>query len=352
VPNIEFGCRPLLIGSMPHKDPEESCKLVNRYLKDFPVWPQLPFRSFLENMYTQFSEGFPGVMIEGTGDKEPETKSRLFIDQNQNLNISLEKIYDAYLKNRFNDFPIHKDYAAGLYYFLQSVFSTATAVKGQVTGPVSWGLFVTDKENKPIIYDDILADSAAKLLRLKAEWQEQELKKINEHTIIFIDEPYMSSIGSAFVSLSNEKILALLEEVLNGIHGLKGIHCCGNMDWSVLFRTTTDIISFDTYNYAESFTLYKDDILRFINKLGTIAWGIVPCIPDLLIKETVSSLRDRLFEAMAIINRQGIPFRQIIRQSIITPSCGLATLGTNDAAEEALRLLSGLSDNIRQKYNS
>ncbi len=352
MPNIEFGCRPIIIGSMPHINPAEACSLITRYLKDFPAWPQLPLRSYLENMYVQFSEGFPGVVIERPHDNIEYDKGRFFIDRNKDLIVSLETIYKAYLENNIEQFAINHDYAAGLHYFLDSDLPTSTAVKGQITGPISWGLYVTDKERQPVIYDDILIDAAAKLLRFKAAWQEKELKRKNKHTIIFIDEPYLSSVGSAFVSITNEKIISLIEEVIGGIHGLKGIHCCGNMDWSILFKTQIDIVSFDTYNYADSFTLYSDDIVQFLNRSGTIAWGIIPTIPDLLAKETVSSLRDRLFEAMAVINRAGIPFRQIVRQSIITPSCGLATLGTSGAAEYALVLLAGLSDDIRRKYYS
>ncbi|MBM3132761.1 MAG: hypothetical protein FJZ95_07000, partial [Chloroflexi bacterium] len=50
------------IGSMPHADPAEAGALALRYLPDIPVWPQLPNRSFLENMYAQYSEGLPGVV--------------------------------------------------------------------------------------------------------------------------------------------------------------------------------------------------------------------------------------------------------------------------------------------------
>ena len=58
----EFNCLPTMIGSMPHTDPAEACAVVSRYLKDIPAWPQLPQRSFKENMYAQYSEGFPGIV--------------------------------------------------------------------------------------------------------------------------------------------------------------------------------------------------------------------------------------------------------------------------------------------------
>jgi len=51
-----------MIGSLPYQDPADACQRVLQYLRDLPAWPQLPIRSFLENMYAQYSEGFPGIV--------------------------------------------------------------------------------------------------------------------------------------------------------------------------------------------------------------------------------------------------------------------------------------------------
>jgi len=350
VPTIEFECRPIIIGSMPHTEPVEACDLVRRYLKDFPVWPQLPRRSYLENMYSQFSEGFPGVLIEGLPEQGLSGAERISIDRGHDLDKSLEGLYSAYLQNNPQLFAISQNYAAGLYQFLDRAFPDSLAVKGQITGPVSWALTVTDADHKPIIYDEILVDAVSRMLRLKASWQEQQLCKLNKNTIMFVDEPYLSSYGSAFLPVSKEKILSLLAEVIGGISGFKGIHCCGNTDWSMVLEANIDIVSFDAFNYAESFNLYLPDIIKFLSRSGTIAWGIIPVIPESLAKESVPSLMDRLGAAMAPLTRAGIPFRQIIKQGILTPSCGLATLRDDETVESALRLLVDLSTYIRRKY--
>jgi methionine synthase II (cobalamin-independent) len=348
--DVEFGCRPTIIGTMPHNGATEACDLIVRHLKDIPAWPQLPQRGFLENMYVQFSEGFPGVVLEGLGEERKPGSERIYVDRSQDLSAALERLYAAYLDNKPEEYRITEQYAAGLHHFLARAPAATMAVKGHVTGPVSWGLTVTDQERRPIIYDDTLADAAARMLRMKAAWQENELKKVNRNTIMFVDEPYLSSYGSAFFSMSRDRVVALIEEVLGGISGLKGIHCCGNTDWSVLLGTSLNIINFDAYNYAKSLSLYPDEVGRFLSKSGTIAWGIVPTFPESLGGETVSSLRDRLEEAMAPFTRHGIPFRQLVRQGLLTPSCGLATLKASEAAERALELLTGLSDVMRRRY--
>jgi methionine synthase II (cobalamin-independent) len=150
--------------------------------------------------------------------------------------------------------------------------------------------------------------------------------------------------------LSRDQVINLLEEVFSGIGGLKGVHCCGNTDWSLLLETSVDIISFDTYNYAQSLSLYPVELKKFLERGGTVAWGIVPNEEDLLAKETVASLKDRLEEAMAPFTRQDIRFRQLIAQGLLTPSCGLASLATEEAAARVLELLSELSETIRKRY--
>jgi hypothetical protein len=327
---VEFGCLPTMIGSMPQTDGGEACKQVFKYLKDIPAWPQLPHRSYLENMYVQYSQGFPGVVV---GDE------KIYVDRNQDL------------ENDSARFPISPEYAEGLHRFLTYSGFSVRAVKGQVTGPVSWGMTVADNTGRAVAYDEILADAAAKLLKLKAAWMEKELRKISPKTLIFVDEPYLHSIGSAFFALSREKVVSLIREVFSGIEGLKGIHCCGNTDWSVILSTGLDILSFDTYNYAQSLPLYGQDVKRFIQGGGVIAWGIVPNEEANLARESVSSLLERLEEAVSPFTRKGIdlPFRQLISQGLLTPSCTLASLAP-EAAGQTLELLVDLSVRVKSKY--
>ena len=340
MPDTEFGCLATAIGSMPHTDPAEACSLVSHYLKDIPAWPQLPNRSFLENMYAQFSEGFPGAVVK---------EDSLYIDRSRELDKPLEQFYAAYLENNIDQYPISREYASGFHHCLTMKNLMPVAVKGQITGPVTWGLTVTDDSRRPIIYDDTLGDVVARFLRLKAAWQEKELRRIAKKTILFVDEPYMAAFGSVSMVLSKEKVISLLEEVFGGIKGLKGVHCCGNTDWSVLLQTSLDILSLDAYNYAQSLSLYPMEVKGFLGRKGVIAWGIVPNDEPPLAKETVASLKDRLEAAMAPFTRNGVPFRQLILQGLLTPSCGLASLSTEGAAQ-ALNLLSELSANIRKRY--
>ncbi len=336
---LEFGCLATAIGSMPHTNPDEACSIVMKYLPDIPAWPQLPRRSSKENMVIQFSEGFPGIVMNG---------DKIHIEPSANFESELEQIYIDCEEGSAHKYGISAEYAAGLRAFLAKVTDSGI-VKGQVTGPITWGLTVTRQDGLGILYDETLAETTAKFLRLKASWQENILRNISPNTIIFVDEPYLVSLGSVFTPIPEEKVPALLEEVLKGIKGTKGLHCCGNTDWSVLLDTKVDILSFDAYNYASSLGTHSDKVKSFLERGGNLAWGIVPNDEEALAKESLSSLRDRLEEAMAPFTRDGVKFKQIIAQGLITPSCGLASLSPQ-AASQALELAAMLSRDLRSRY--
>ena len=328
------------IGSMPHVEPHEACSLVLACLPDIPAWPQLPKRSFLENMYVQFSEGFPGTVIDD---------ERIWIDRSLDLSKPLEELYTAFLENKVEFGTVDYEYSAGFHTFLTVAGKNREkALKGQVTGPISFGLVVTDQNRRPLIYDDVLADALAKHLRLKAAWQERELQTVMKNTIISVDEPYLSSLGSAFVSLPKEQVVTLLEETLGGISGLKAIHCCGNTDWSVLLQTSLDILSFDAYNYGEALSLYPSEVENFLGRGGVIAWGIVPNNEQALAKETDVSLVSRLLDIMGILAKKGINRDLLESRCLITPSCGLESLST-EMAVRVLELTAKVSSKFRNR---
>jgi methionine synthase II (cobalamin-independent) len=331
------------IGSLPHTDPVAACGVMTDNLP-IPAWPQLPRRGFKENMYAQYSEGFPGVVVD-------EVQERIWVDRSQDLDAGLERLYTAYMANDLDFAAISPDYAAGFHAFLGVAAGRPwRAVKGSVTGPISWGLTVTDQDKRALLYDDTLADAVAKHLRLKAAWQERELRKLSDTTIIFVDEPYMSAYGSAFFSLERDMVLRLLTETMAGITGLIGVHCCGNTDWSLLLETPAHVLNFDAYAYAESVALYPEAVKAFLRRGGRLAWGIVPAEDEeAILRETAGSLTDRLVAGMDLLVKKGIPLDHLLDACLVSPSCGLR--GRREAtAVRALRLAVGVTDELRLRF--
>ena len=336
--DTRFNLLPTMIGSLPHRDAQAACRLVARYLPEIPAWPQLPKLSVDEGMAQQCATGLPGLVV---------FEGKLTVRDGENQLPEMEKLYSAFLENDADAFPILPGNAAGLQLFTRSDWPQAQAVKGQLCGPLTLGLSVTDAEETGVIYDPVLADAVCKLVRLKAAWMEKTLGQINSRTLIWLDEPSMHAYGSAFFNISRELIICSLNEAMGGLTGLKGVHGCGNTDWPMLLETNLDVISFDAYNYAESLALYPQAVKDFLQRGGAIAWGIVPNDEGALAYESVSSLTDRLNEAMAPFTRHGIGIEFLREHGLLTPSCGLAGL-SEQAAERVLELLAELSKSMRR----
>lgn len=329
------------IGSLPFKDPKTACRIIFDNFQSIPFWPQLPRTSYKEHMYCQFSEGMPGIIID-------ENKKTIYIDSKKAAD-GMESVYQKYLDKDIDYFAISKDYAAGLYRFLdlfKSNVKGASFIKGHVTGPISFALSVTDENKKALIYDKDFFDVITKVLSMKAKWQIRKLKQLNPNVIIFIDEPYLVSIGSSFVNIQPGDVVRALEEMIVSIKeegALAGIHCCGNTDWSMLLKRGIDILNFDAYNFIKEFFLYTDDIKSFLNKGGSIAWGMVPS-SEAIDNEKGPGLIKKLKDAVDILTGKGIDKNMI--SSLITPSCGLGTLD-EARAKKILELTNSISREIK-----
>ena len=346
-------CRPTLIGSMPHKDHVEAHRLVMEHTPEIPPWVQLPaFR--VEGMVPQFLPGLPGLSVAG---------DRQYIDTaDSGFEDELVAFYEAYLACVEGDgnlddsiFAMTDQTAAG-FSTLQSGLAASGAVpfavKGQVSGPVTFATGVKDQDDQAIFYNDQLRDAAVKMLALKARWQVRALSKFEKPVIIFLDEPALAGFGSSeFISITREEVIACLEEVAAAIHaegGLAGVHVCANTDWSLLLDSSLEIINFDAYAYFDRFILYPEQLKAFLNAGGILAWGIVPTLnAEDIEKETAASLLAKWEGQLAQVVSLGIAREKVLAQSLITPSCGVGSQSPAHAVK-VLELTRDLSRLIRQ----
>jgi hypothetical protein len=334
---INFNYIPTVIGSFPHLNPKEISRVILDLLPEVPVWPQLPKLGFKEEMYVQFAERIPCLKIE-------EKEGRIYFETEKESSEEIEEFYSHFLAEDIDWFSISPEFAQGLYAFFeclsQGLPSGLRFLKGQVTGPFSFGLTVTDEKRRPILYHSLLFDCVVKACGMKARWQIRMLKRFHPKVIIFIDEPYLASVGSGFISLKQEDILKMLNEVIEMIHeegSLCGIHCCGNTDFGLVMQTKTDILSFDAYNYFEGFSLYTKELNQFLDRGGNLAWGIIPSSTKIQ-KETYQSLGLKFKGQKEIIKNKGGNISLLNQRILITPSCGLGTLSLS-LSQEILKFL-------------
>ncbi len=344
-------CLPMTIGSMPQIDATEACEVVLKNTPQIPAWPQLPNLSFKENMCVQVSEGMPGVRID-------EEKKKIHVEARENLAWELEKFYDRFLAEDLNYFGISKDYAQGFHTMIgileKNLPSNLILLKGQLIGPISFGLTVTDQNKQAVLYNDFLRDAIIKTLTMKAKWQERQFKKLSPDvkTVIFFDEPYLQSYGSAYIKLNKDEVISYLNECFHAVGGLCGVHCCGRTDWSILMETAVDIISFDAYDHTESVALYPKELNEFLNRDGILAWGIVPSTypsPDAIASKTLDGILDRFEEKIGLLVDKGIDKTKLLEASLITPNCGTGSM-PEELAKKSIRLTSELSSVLRKKY--
>ncbi|MFH1996427.1 MAG: hypothetical protein ABIJ27_05445 [Candidatus Omnitrophota bacterium] len=338
---MKFNYEATGIGSVPFKDPIHACRIILDIFKDIPFWPQLPKRSFLENMYTQYAEGFPGIVVD-------EEKKRIYVDEDRAAD-DIVAFYERYLAKDIDSFAISRERAEGLYAFLELAKESASGarfIKGHVTGPVSFALTITDKKKRSIIYDTELFECVVKQLAMKTIWQIQKLREISENIIIFIDEPQLVSIGSGYINIDAKSAKEKIEELIDVIKAegvLCGIHCCGNTDWPFLLSRSIDIINFDAYNFIKQFTIFHRDIKNYLKRGGAIAWGIVPT-PNAAVDERGKLVR-KIADAVDELASKGIDRETL--SSIVTPSCGVGT-SEESMAETILRMTGEISADLKK----
>jgi methionine synthase II (cobalamin-independent) len=327
-----------VVGSFPHVQLGGLCeRLVSEM--DIPVWPQLPQRSFLENMYVQFTYTLPRIVVD-------QETHKITIDTRGDLSEALLPFYERYLADDVDAFALPVEYAVGFPAMLEVLRSTTGEwVKGQVTGPISLGLTITDQDLRPSLYNDLTADVFTKNAAMNARWQIRKLREVRSKVIISVDEPYMASYGSAYVSLNRPDVVARLDEVFAAIHeegAFAGVHCCANTDWSVLLETSVDILNVDAFAYLENLALYPDELSAFLERGGVVAWGIVPN-DDKIYTLSAAHLAQQLMRGFELIRERasarGVHFSEsLVAQSIVTTSCGLgpATVEISDMALDKL----------------
>jgi methionine synthase II (cobalamin-independent) len=333
------------IGSVPFLDLEGTCRRILDTCPEIPFWPQFVLRSPHEDMTVQYSEGLPFLAL--------KKDQRTLVVSSHDIESDLITFYDLFLKENPAHFAISQAYAPGLYEMIATIRqkpeSYGAYLKGQTVGPVTFAAGVANHDGKSVLHHPDLVEALAKALAIRALWQVRELGKSGKRAMIFLDEPYLSGYGSAFVPIQRDDVIGLIKEVITYLRersdALIGIHCCGNTDWPMIIETGPDIISFDASSYMDFFLLYPAEIGRFLEQGGNIAWGIVPTL-SFTGKETVESLLSLLQAGLARIISWGLTPELLARQSLLTPACGMGTM-KEGAAKKALHLLSQLPERCR-----
>jgi len=313
------------VGALPHRDPIEACRAVLAVFPRIPYVPTLPNRGFLEAIVFADAEHLPGGVVRD---------GRLVIDRSTDPSEAMEQVLLDYLERNAEPYQVGKAYGSGFHAMMGRDLSDALLVKCQVTGPVTFGMQVVDETRRPILYDPEYADLLGKLLGLRARWCENAMRERMgaRATLVVLSDPYLASLGSAVVPVDAGVAASAFEDIAALLDGGLGIHCCANTDWGFVLGLAPAVVSVDAWTYAREFLLYADEIARYMERGGVVAWGIVPADHAAFAAEKPDAFFSR-FEEIRARATETIDPDLFDRQSLITPTCGIRNANEEEAIE-------------------
>ncbi|CAB1072292.1 hypothetical protein D1AOALGA4SA_1519 [Olavius algarvensis Delta 1 endosymbiont] len=325
---------------MPHTDPARALEVA--LSMDLPFWPQLPRLSYYEDMYVQASEHFPGIVLNLDNQTLVFSMDKFAVELEETLAHFAEPAY----------FDISDQYSDVYHRFLALDLSDRPAIRGQLEGPISFGLNVLDQDQRPIIFDDTVRPFMYEFMARRINVQLERLKKLNPNAFMFIDEPGLQFLFSALSGYDSNAARTDMEVFLAMIERPRGIHLCGNPDWDFLLNQDMDILSLDVFLNGDIFTHYAGSIKRFLKNDGVIVWGLVPTNFEPFETENTESLTHKLEEIWSILGSKGIDREYLLSRSLISPAtCCLVNPDGEKTVEEAFRVVKVLSGRLREKYN-
>jgi hypothetical protein len=354
---FEARCSTTAMGIMPHRDVDRALELALSL--DVPFWPQLPKVSLYEDMYVQASQNFPGIAIDFE-------KERLSFDT-----ARFEQELDEYfVKMDIADtFALTSEYSRVFHKFLSKELQGYKAIRGQVTGPVSFGLKVLDEDLKPLIYNEEARTILFDFIQRKVNIQYQELRKKNSNAIVWVDEPGLGYVFSGFSGYNEQHAREDYHKFVEGLEGPEGLHLCAEVNLPYLLGLGVEILSFDAYQIGFMPKEYAGNVAEFIKNGGVISWGIIPTESTALAAQTPETLATILSNYWEVISENtGLSLNQIAKQALVAPArCCLSDLGQVNTVgktvsecqvssieeglvEKAFTFLPELSQILRDKY--
>lgn len=335
-------CLPLLLGALPHRSAAQALDVSRRYAGALLAWPQLPQRSFREQHLVQSVIGFPGLVIDAAA-------SRVYVDRNE-AEQRIDELSLAYLEHAINYAALSADDAAGLAELMRvGGGRQLLAVKGQILGPISAAIQLTDQREHPLIYDDMLFDALTQILRLRVAWQELRLSEVAPTTIICVDEPLLEATSLPFFPHDPDRVYDQIDEVLAGISGCRAVYTCGAVDLERLMQTSVELLIADMAACRQNFASSGEALAKFLERGGLIGLGVVPAGEEQLEHATVDMVCGELEAFLAHLEMLGVPRDRLVQQALITPAGSLGRLRVA-SAERALQLVADVSRRVRETY--
>jgi hypothetical protein len=314
------------MGIMPHTDIDKALQLALGL--DVPFWPQLPNISFYEDMYAQTSQNFPGIIV-APDDEKVSFNSARFDEELTEYSLRMAEP---------ETFSLGQSHSAVYHRFLAVSLEGYPAIRGQVTGPVSFGFRVMDENSSPIIYHDGVRGLLFDFIQRKVNVQYHQLVEKNQNAFVWLDEPGLGWVFSGLSGYSDVQAKRDYHSFLAGIEGPKALHLCASINLPYLLGLGFELLSFDAYQLEVMPKGYVRSIADFLRCGGIISWGIVPTDSDHLNGETPETLARLLLGYWEMVSTNSdIALEEIARNALLAPArCCLKNVGRVGAGDDAV----------------
>lgn len=337
-------CLPLMRGGLPHSNAQTAMGLVLTATPEVPSWPALAQRTFREGPVAQAAAGLPGLVL----DTEHE---RVLIDRAV-AEKGLDRIGLAYLRGETGSGALPTDHAAGLGELLRQMSHglRVRGLKGDMLGPLSLSLMLTDEQERPLAYDPMLRETIVQHLALRMGWMFEQLSTYSQNVIVCLDEPFLDALSSPFSPLDWEEGSELLGRVLADAPGCRALSIRGAPNWEAVLSVAVELVLFDAYEHSAALIQAAPVVARYLEQGGMLGWGIVPNDPTALSEERAETLAQRFERTVDYLAAAGaMNPAQISNAAFITTSGSLAQLSV-ESAEQALKLCANVARLVREIY--
>ncbi len=312
------------IGSLPHTDPRAATTFVLERHPRLPAAPSLPNRSGMERMIAQAAWGVPGVTVLPDGSLEVDNPRA--IDPRAPL----------------TEAGIDGEPFGGLRAFLSAVAGRRAPIKLQLTGPVTLGIALSTV-GVPVQRAFAMAGAAVRA-RARALVNAARETAPMAPLVVFLDEPGLTAAMQRGFPLDPNRTIDLVSSALAALepHAITGLHCCGVADWRVVLQAGPQILSLPLLMGAAE---HAGAIGAFLERGGWVAWGAVPTSGPL--GATPERLWHHLSAEWCALTQGGCDPVLLREQALVTPACGLASHG-----EEQADLVLSLTNQVARRLET
>ncbi len=331
-----------MMGAVPYREMDRAVEII---LECFPEAPSLPI---MTRSTRWMLEGIPCLVF----DRE---RRIVYFDLSTEREGEILDFYDHIEADDLEYFATTAKTAPFFHDMIERIKCSRPSelkwVLFHTSGPLLFGDMLKQADGTPSIHNETLRDILIKGLNAKARWLEKKIRAEIPGVEVVADLPettlvnFTSSAGTG----SREEIIEAVNLSFADVGGLCWVHCCANIDWSLLFESKIQIVNFDAYQHAEQVALYTQEIQSFLKRGGMLGWGIVPVVSDHLRGETAESLTQRLEEGIDRLVKRGIDEKTLAESSWVLPSCETVLL-TPEESDRALRITSQISQAMKKKY--